>query len=235
MDVIAVTGAITARAAMKAVDHTPIVFAVVVDPVADHVVSDMDRPGGNVTGTTSFDPLQSRKQLELLREVLPTLKRVAILGDQGVSPALIQAGEAEARAMGLDVLAIRVSATGPPLEDVLATLRQDHAEALIVLEEPVVGVLAGEIAQLAAKDHLPTLFAPSRAGAAGLIFYGTSQTQSIRRMATHVDRILKGARPGDLPVERVATYELIVNARTAREIGVVIPPGVLGRADRVIP
>ena len=233
-DVIAVTGAVTARAAMKAVSGIPIVFAVVVDPVADRVVSEMERPGGNVTGTTSFDPQQAGKQLELLREVFPTIKRVAILGDQGVSPALINASEAQGRSMGLEVLPIRMSATNPPLEEVFATFRQNHSEALIVLEEPVVGVLANSIAELAAKDRVPTLFAPSRVAAGGLLAYGTSQVQSIRRMAAYVDKILKGARPGDLPVERVAPYELIVNAKTAREIGVVIPAGVLDRADRVI-
>jgi len=233
VDVIAVTGAITARAATQAVSGIPIVFAVVVDPVADDLVSNTQRPGTNLTGTTSFDPQQAKKQLELLREVLPTIKRVAILGDQGVSPALINACKAQATAMGLEVLPIRVSATNPHLEDVFATLREKHSQALIVLEEPVVGVLAGDIAALASKDRLPTLFAPSRAAAGGLLTYGTSQVQSIRRMAAYVDKILKGARPGDLPVERVTAYELVVNARTAREIDVIIPPSVLKRADRI--
>ena len=115
-----------------------------------------------------------------------------------------------------------------------ATLRQERTDALVVLEEPVVGVYANEIAELAAKDRLPALFAPSRAAAGGLIAYGTSQVQSIRRMASYVDKILKGAKPGELSVERVAPYELIVNLKTAREIGVMIPPEVLKRADRVI-
>jgi len=234
VDIIAVTGAVTARAAMKVVNGVPIVFAVVVDPVADQVVSNMDRPGGNITGTTSFDPLQPKKQLELLKEVIPGIKRVAILGDQGVSPALINASEAQATAMGLEVLPIRVSSTNPPLENVFATLHNSRTGALIILEEPVVGVLANRIAGLAAKDRLPTLFAPSRVAAGGLIAYGTSQVQSVRRMAGYVDKILRGSLPGDLPVERVTTYELFINAKTAREIGVVIPPGVLQRADRVI-
>lgn len=234
MNVIAVTGAVTARAAVKAVRDIPLVFAVVVDPVADHVVTNMERPGGNLTGTTSFDPQQAEKQLRLLIEVLPAIKRVAILGDAGVSPALLNASEAQARAMGLEALPLRITATNPPLQDVFGTLRQRRCEALIVLEEPVVGVLADSIAELAAKERLPTLFAPSRAAAGGLICYGTSQVQSIRRMAAYVDRILRGARPGDLPVERVVAYELIVNARTAGRIGVVIPPKVLDRADRVL-
>jgi putative tryptophan/tyrosine transport system substrate-binding protein len=234
VDVIAVTGAVTARAAMKANPGVPIVFAVVVDPVADHVVSSMDHPGGNITGTTSFDPQQAERQLRLLMEILPTLKRVAILGDQGVSPALIKASEAQASAMGLDALPIRLSAAGPPLEEVFDTLRQKQADAVVILEEPVVGVLADRIAALASNARLPTLFAPSRVAAGGLVSYGTSQVQSIRRMASYVDKIMKGATPGDLQVERVAPYELIVNLKTARQLGVAIPPDVLKRADRVI-
>lgn len=234
LDVIVVTGAVTARAAIKAVSGVPIVFAVVVDPVADHVVSNMEHPGGNVTGTTSFDPQQAEKQLRLLRDVLPAIKRVAILGDQGVSPGLINASAAQAQAMGLETLSFRVAAPSPPLEEVFAAIRQKQADALVVLEEPVVGVYANSIAELAAKDHLPTLFAPSRVAAGGLIAYGTSQVQSIRRMAAYVDKILKGAKPGDLPVERVAPYELIVNLKTAREIGVTVSPEVLKRADQVI-
>lgn len=234
VDVIAVTGAVTARAANKAVSDIPIVFAVVVDPVADHVVPNLERPGGNLTGTTSFDPQQAKKQLEFLGEVIPTLKRVAILGDQGVSEALIKASEAQAQAMGLQALLFRVAAPNPNLEEVFASVRQQHADALLVLEEPVVGVYANEIAELAAKDRLPTLFAPSRVAAGGLIAYGTSQVQSIRHMAAYIDKILKGAKPGDLSVERVAPYELVVNLKTAREIGVTIPPKVLKRADQVI-
>lgn len=234
MDVIAVTGAVTARAAMKSLTGIPIVFAVVVDPVADQVVSNMEHPGGNSTGTTSFDPDQPEKQLRLLREVLPTLERLAILGDQGVSPALISASEAQARAIGLEVLPLRLTTSTPPLAEVFATLRQRGTQAVLVLEEPVVGVLASQIAELAAQNRLPTLFAPSRAGAGGLIAYGTSQVQSIQRMATYIDRILKGAKPADLSVERVAPYELILNLKTAREIGVVIPSDIIKRADRVI-
>jgi putative tryptophan/tyrosine transport system substrate-binding protein len=234
VDIIAVTGAVTARAANKAVADIPIVFAVVVDPVADNVVASLERPGGNLTGVTSFDPQQARKQLELLKEVIPGLKRVAILGDQGVSEALMKASEAQAQAMGLQTQRIRVAAPSPDLEGAFAALRQEHADALLILEEPVVGVYAKRIAELAARDRLPTLFAPSRVNAGGLISYGTSQVESISRMATYVDKVLKGARPGELSVETVTRYELIVNLKTAQEIGVTIPPGVLKRADRVI-
>jgi putative tryptophan/tyrosine transport system substrate-binding protein len=234
VDVLAVTGAVTARAARKAVTDLPVVFTVVVDPVADNVVPSLERPGGNLTGVTSFDPQQATKQFELLREVVPAVKRVAILGDQGVSEALMRASEEQARALGLQPQRIRVAGPSPALEGVFAAIRREHADALLVLEEPVLGVQANRIAELAATDRLPTVFAPSRAGAGGLLSYGTSQVEAIRRMTTYVDKILKGAKPGDLPVETVKRYELIVNLKTAKEIGVTIPPDVLKRTDRVI-
>jgi putative tryptophan/tyrosine transport system substrate-binding protein len=133
VDIIAVTGAVTARAAKKAVKDVPIVFAVVVDPVADNVVPNLERPGGNLTGTTSFDPQQAKKQLQLLKETIPGLRRVALLGDQGVSEALIKAGEAQAQAMGLQTLRLRVAAPNPDLEGAFASFRQEQADALLIL------------------------------------------------------------------------------------------------------
>jgi len=234
VNVLAVTGAVTARAAKKAVTDIPIVFAVVVDPVADNVVPSLERPGGILTGVTSFDPKQATKQIQLLMEVIPGLKRVAILGDQGVSEALIKASEEQARTLGLQPQRLRVTGPSPDLEAAFAAFKKERAEALLVLEEPVLGVQATRIAEMAAKDRLPTLFAPSRAAAGGLLAYGTSQVEAIRHMAAYVDKVLKGAKPSELPVEKVTRYELIVNQKTAREIGVAIPPEVLKRADQVI-
>ena len=234
VDVLAVTGAVTARAAKKAATGLPIVFAVVVDPVADGVVADLEHPGGNITGTTSFDPQQARKQLELMKEAIPGLKRVALLGDQGVSEALINASQAQAQALGLQPLRLRVAAPNPDLEGAFAAIKREHSEALLVLEEPLVGVQAKKIAELAARDRLPTLFAPSRVGAGGLLAYGTSQAASIRRMAAYIDKIVNGSKPSDLPVERVIPYELVVNLKTAREIGVTVPAEILKRADRLL-
>jgi putative ABC transport system substrate-binding protein len=234
VDLVAVTGAVTARAARKAVTNVPIVFAVVVDPVADNVVPRMETPGGSLTGVTSFDPQQATKQFELLKEVIPRLKRVAILGDQGVSEALIHASEEQALGLGLQPQPLRLAGPTPDLEAAFASIRQSQADALLVLEEPVLGVHASRIAELAAKNRLVTLFAPSRVGAGGLLSYGTSQVEAIRHMAMYVDKILKGAKPGDLSVETVKRYELIVNLKTARAIGITIPPEVLKRADLVI-
>lgn len=234
VDVIAVTGAVTARAAKKAVTDIPIIFSVVVDPVADKVVASFERPGGNMTGVTSFDPQQATKQLEILQQVIPGLKRVAILGDQGVSEALMLGGEEQARALGLQSQRFRVAAPNPDLEGAFTAMKQQNAEALLVLEEPVPGVYAKTIAELAAKNRLPTMMAPSRVAAGGLIAYGTSQTEAIRHMTEYVAKILKGAKPAELAVERLARYELIVNLKTAHEIAIAIPPELLNRADRVI-
>jgi len=234
VDVLAVTGAVTARAAKEAAPDTPIVFAMVVDPVADNVVSRLALPGGNLTGVTSFDPQQARKQLELLKEALPGLKRVAILGDQGVSEALMIASEAQARELGLQSQRLRLAASNLDLEGAFATIMQAHADALLVLEEPLLGVHAKRIAELAATDRLPTMFAPSRVSAGGMFAYGTSQVESVRHMASYVDRILKGAKPGGLSVDTVTRYELIVNLKTAGDIGMTISPAILKRADRVI-
>jgi len=234
LDVLVVTGAVTARAAKKAVTDIPIIFAIVIDPVAGNVVPSVERPGGKMTGVTSFDLPQATKQFTLLKEVIPDLKRVAILGDRGVSEVLIRASEEQARALGLQPQPLRVAGPSPDLEGAFAAIKQEHAGALVVLEEPVLGVYATKIAELAAKDHLPTVFPPSRVAAGGLMCYGTSEVEAIHRMAVYVDKVLKGAKPGELPVETVTRYELIVNLKTAREIGVTIPPEVLKRADQVV-
>jgi putative ABC transport system substrate-binding protein len=234
VDVLAVTGAVTARAAKKAVSNIPVVFAVVVDPVADGVVFSMEHPEANLTGVTSFDPQQATKQFQVFRQVIPRLKRVAILGDEGVSEALIQASEAQARALGIETQRLRLAGPNPDLEAAFDSMRREHVDGLLVLEEPLLGVYANRIAELAAKDHLPSLFAPSRVSSGGLIFYGTSQVEAIQRMTGYVDRILNGVKPSELPVEQVARYDFIVNLKTAQNLGLTIPPEVLKRADRVI-
>src|SRR5579871_368951 len=142
LDVLAVTGAVTARAARNGTSDIPIVFSVVVDPVADRVVSNLERPGGNVTGVTTFDPTQASRQFELLRQVIPAMKRIAILGDQGVSDALIKAADEQARGLGLQPHLIRLSGPNPDLEAAFAAIKQQQADAVLVLEEPVLGVHA---------------------------------------------------------------------------------------------
>lgn len=230
VDIIVGVGAVVARAVKSATTTIPIVFEVVIDPVADGLVASLERPGGNLTGLTTFDPHEARKKLELLKEVLPGLARVALLGDQALRDT--KGHEEQARALGLQPQSLKIAGASPDLEDVFQAMRRASAGALLVLGQPATAIHGRRIAELAAKHRLPTLFSSPDAG--GLIYYGTSLVEVSRRMAAYVERILKGAKPADMPVEVATKQELVVNLSTAREIGVTIPPEVLKRADRVI-
>jgi putative ABC transport system substrate-binding protein len=146
----------------------------------------------------------------------------------------MKASEEQAGALGIQSQRLRVSAPTPDLVGAFAAIRREHADAVVVLEEPVVAMHAQTIAELAAKSHVPAMFTPLRADAGGLVAYGTRLADGMRAMAKYVDKILKGTKPGDLAVETLRHYELTVNLKTAREIGVTIPPEVLKRADQVI-
>ena len=234
VDVIAVLGAVTVRGVQKAAGDVPVVFAVVVDPVADGLVTDVEHPGANTTGVSTFDPQQPRKQLELLKAVLPGIERVAFIGDQGVSEALMKASEGAARALGIKSQRLRLSGPTADLEQVFAAVRQEHADAVVALEEPAVAANAEKIAALALRERLPALFSPVRAEAGFLLAYGTSVVDGMRGMAPYIDKILKGAKAGDLPVQALRNYDLTVNLRTARALGIKVPPEVLKRANHVI-
>lgn len=234
VDVICVQGAVTVLALKKVIASIPIVFGIVADPVAAGMVSNVERPGGNVTGISSFDPQQSRKQLELLTQVIPGLARVAILGDQGVPEIFERGYEVAARALDLQPQWLRLTGPAPDLDGAFAAFRRERADALLVLEVPITGIYRKRIAELAARDRLPTLFARDWADAGGLIAYGTSVVDAVGRIPAYMDKILKGAKPGDVPVEVVALYKLIINLNTAHEIGVTIPPKVLKQADQII-
>jgi ABC-type uncharacterized transport system, periplasmic component len=219
---------VVARAAKSATTTIPVVMAVVIDPV--NLVA--ERPGGNLTGLTTFDPQEARKKLALLQEVVPGLARVALLGDQALRDTK---GHAEqARALGLQPQSLTIAGASADLEAVFQAIRREHADALLVLELPATVIHRKRIAELAAQQRLPTLFAGGSSDAGGLLGYGTRVTEAARRLAAYVDRIVKGAQPADLPFEVVVRPELIVNLKTAQEIGVTIPPEVLKRADRVI-
>ncbi len=227
-DILVGVGAVVARAAMSATTTIPIVIAVVIDPA--NLVA--ERPGGNLTGLTTFDPQEARKKLALLQEVVPGLARVAILGDQAVRDTK---GHAEqARALGLQPQSLTIGGASPDLEGVFQAIRREHADALLVVELPATVMHRKRIAELAARQQLPTLFSGGSSDAGGLLGYGTRVTEAARRMAGYVDRIVKGAHPADLPFGVVERPELIVNLKTAQQIGVKIPPSVLARADKVI-
>jgi putative ABC transport system substrate-binding protein len=234
VDVIAVLGAVTVRGVQKAARDVPVVFAVVVDPVADGLVTQLEHPGANTTGVTTFDPQQPAKQLELLKKVLPRLERVAFIGDQGVSEALMNASEGAARALGIRSQRLRLSGPTADLEKIFAAVRQEHADAVVALEEPAIGANAEKIAALALKYRIPAVYSPLRAEAGFLFAYGTSLTDGMRGMASYIDKILKGAKPGDLPVQALRNYELTVNLKTSRALGIEVPAEVLKRANHVI-
>lgn len=231
VDVIAVIGAVTVRAARQATTNIPIVFAIVVEPIGDHMTPDLERPSGNVTGVTTFDPGQARTQLQFLKAVKPDLERLAILSDLGVSECMSNSNKQAALDLGLKPQVIRVKGPSPDYLQVFRTMQCDGVQALIVLEEPINVSCRKEIADLALTGRLPTVFAREQAEAGGLIAYGTSLREAARQMAPYVDKILKGAQPGDLPIRTVLKHELVVNLRTAYALGVTIPDDLIKRAD----
>lgn len=238
VDVIVAVGAIGVEAAQKATAKIPIVFAAVLDPVSLGYAATLERPGRNITGIMSFDPKQAGAQFETLREVIPNLARVAILSDQDVPRTdgwnpLERLNDAAARATGLRPQWVRVKAPTPDLDAAFAAMLGEQAEALLVLEVPVTLLNLKPIADLAAKHRMPSMF-PGGWPNDGLITFGTSINDAVPRIAGYVDRILKGAQPGSMPIEAALRRELIVNLKTARNIGITISPELLKRADRVI-
>jgi putative ABC transport system substrate-binding protein len=208
----------------------------VIDPLATGFVTSLARPGGNITGLSVMAPELVGKQLEILKEVVPQVSRVALLGNPantGTAPQLRHAQDA-ARALGIRLQPLE--ARGPSeIDSAFAAMTSEQAGALIVLLD---GMLIGErahIADLAARHRLPALYGiTDHAEAGGLIAYGPSVFDRFRRAASFVDKILKGTKPGDLPVEQPTKFELVVNVRTANALGLTIPPSVLARVDRVI-
>ena len=234
VDAIAVIGAVTVRAVRQATQSIPIVFAVVVEPIGNELATDLRRPGGNVTGVTTFDPQQARTQLQLMQAVRPELKRVAIVSDLGVSECLSNSNRQAAQDLGLQPQIVGVEGPSPEYEKAFSLMDEEQAEALIVLEHPINQQHRKTIADLAAARRWPTVFPISMVDAGGLFAYGTSLREAAKHMAGYVDKVLKGARPGELPIEAALSHELVVNLKTARALGVTVPPELLKRADQVI-
>jgi putative ABC transport system substrate-binding protein len=235
-DMIVAAGATAVRAAQGATTDIPIVFAGVVDPVATGLVTDWARPGGNLTGATTFDPQQARQQLEFLKEIIPGLERVALLGDTGAAPAMFHVNEEAARSLGLQpqILKVERGAASPDFDGAFETASKAGAGAVVVLSTPVTTPNRRRIAESAIKHRLPTLSPREHADAGGLISYGTGFSEATRRAATYVDKILKGAKPGELSIQSVKQHEIIINLKTAGEIGLRVPSGALSRATQVI-
>jgi len=207
------------------------------DPVRMGVITSLARPGGNVTGVAlEVSPDIVGKQVDWLKELLPRSTRLGLI----VNPAMpghepfVRAVEAAASKLGLHVLKTLVQSAAD-VESALARIKQERAEMLLVLPDPVLYTLSQRIGDLAITNHLPVAYSFGElAQAGGVLAYGPSLTEQYHRAATFVDRILKGAKPGDLPVEQPTKFELVINLKTAKAFGLTIPPSLLLRADQVI-
>lgn len=242
VDVIVVMGAVTVAAARKATQTKPIVAGAVVDLVAMGIVTSLERPDGNITGVSTFDPQQPAKQFEMLKDLLPKLSRVAILSDQNIprpSPlpalnAFEQSNDAAARALGLEPHWVHVKGPKPDLDGAFRAMADRGIQALLVLEVPVTLQNTQAIADLAVQHRIPAMFPGGTSAAGGAITYGTTILDTVPRIAAQVDRILKGAKVADVPAERIDRREFIINARAARDSGLEIPRRIMDRADRVV-
>ena len=232
---IIVVGGFQALAAKRATTTIPIVMAVAPDPVGTGLVASLARPGGNVTGFASLSDALPGKWMELLKETLPRVSRVAVLWDPATSADLVRDSEAAARALGVRLQTLKV---GRP-EDVgtaFAEAQKNRAEGLVVLASAFFQAHRTRLVELAAKHRLPTMYFNEDfvVGSGGLMSYSADFKDLFRRSATYVDKILKGAKPADLPVEQPTKFELVINLKTAKALGLAIPRSLLLRADQIL-
>lgn len=235
VDVILADGAPAVLAARGASAQVPVIMTLVGDPLAAGLVTSLTRPGGNVTGVNTFSPDASARRVELIVQILPKLSTLAILWDPKSRAMLADLGATQAAAHARRLRVVLVEVPGPrDIEQVFAAMKQADAGALLVLE-PVGPLYQTRIAGAAAKREVPTFWTQGEfLDLGGVLAYGAGTRDLFRRAAALVDRILRGARPADLPVERAPRFELTVNLATARALGLAIPREVYGRADRVI-
>jgi len=236
LDVIVATTTPSVLAAKKASATIPIVFVSVADPVASGLVASLARPGGNITGLTILAPELSGKRLELLKEAVPKATRVAFLWNSA-NPAqglLWKESQAAAQELRLQLQSLEVRSSND-FENAFEAALMERAQALITAPEPLINTHLKRIVEFAAKNRLPAMYAgPEVVDAGGLMSYAPDYTHQYRRAATYVDKILKGAKPGDLPIEQPTKFEFVINLKTAKQIGLTIPQSILYRADKVI-
>jgi putative ABC transport system substrate-binding protein len=236
VDVIVTSGPTMTRAAQQATATIPIVMAFDPDPVGNGFIASLARPGRNITGLSSLSPELSGKQLELLKEIVPRLSRVAVLGtsaEPGNAQTLREI-ELAAEAFGVKLQYLDI-ADSRDIGPAFRAANKEHAGAMLVLQTPFFNPNRKRIAELALQNRLPAIYPQSEwVGDGGLMSYGVSFAALYHRAATYVDKILKGAKPADLPVEQPTTFEFIINLKSAKQIGLIIPPNVLARADKVI-
>jgi putative ABC transport system substrate-binding protein len=237
VDLILAPNNVAIRAAVKATTSIPIVMVSSIDPVEAGYVKSFTHPGGNITGLTSISRDLSAKRVELLIELLPKISRFSILWDaDGPGPAIgFRKYEAAAHAFKLEMRSLEVRGPKPDFEKAFEGAKAARAEALIVVQNPLISQYAKQVFELAIKNRLVSMTEEGQfVDAGGLISYGANVADLYRRAATYAGKILKGAKPSDLPVEEPNQFELIINLKTAKKIALTIPLTVLGRADRVI-
>jgi putative ABC transport system substrate-binding protein len=234
--VIVTTGTTGSLAAKQATSTVPIVMTTGGDPVREGLIASLARPGGNITGLTSISTDLAGKRLELLTETIGKLTRVGVLlnpGDPSSSGSLAET-EAAARALGVEVQALEVRSPDD-FETAFKAASRRRVQALIILQNSLINSQRTRILELATKNRLPTMFGEAaQVESGGLMSYAPNSAELFRRAATYVDKILKGAKPADLPVEQPMKFEFVINLKAAKQIGLTIPPNVLARADRVI-
>jgi putative ABC transport system substrate-binding protein len=236
LDIIVTGGGAATRSAKDATKTIPIVMTQDTDPVGNGFVASLARPGGNITGLSTYAPELSGKRLETLRQAVPKLSRLAVLGTSTYpgNAQVLREIEPAAKAFGvklqyLDVLNFK------DIETAFRAARTKRADGVLTLNSPVLSFQRTQLIDLAAKNQLPVIYHQGRfVEEGGFMYYGVNLLDLDRRSATYVDKILKGAKPADLPVEQPTNFELIINLKAARQMGLTIPPNVLARADRVI-
>jgi putative ABC transport system substrate-binding protein len=236
VDVIVTAAPSSTRAAKKATSTIPIVMAFDNDPVGSGVVASLARPGGNITGLATLAPEISGKQLELLKEIVPRLSRVAVFGTSTQPGYAQQLREVELAAGAFGVKLQYLDVLDPKdIETAFQAAGKGRADAVLVLASPILESHRKQVADFAAKNRLPAIYHVAEfVEAGGLMSYGVSFIDLYRRAATYVDKILKGAKPADLPVEQPIKFEMVINLKAAKQISLTIPPNVLARADKVI-
>jgi putative tryptophan/tyrosine transport system substrate-binding protein len=236
VDVLLVPNVPAALAAKQATTTIPVVLVGVSDPVGNGLVASLARPGGNITGVAVLQPEVVGKQLEFLKDVLPTVSRVAVLRNPANPAHARMVREADGAAQALGVQLHLLEARGPEAFDsAFAAMTKAHAGALLVFGDAMLLQHRSRLADLAAASHLLTMYNLREfVEAGGLLSYGTSLPDTWRRAATYVDKILKGAKPADLPVEQPTKFELVINLKTAQALGLTMPPSLLLLADEVI-
>ena len=236
VDIIVTSSSASARAAKKVTTTIPIVMAYSGDPFRDGLVASLARPGGNVTGLTNLSGELSGKLLELLKEILPTLARVAVLPNPTGSRGDLKEMQAAAPSLKLQLQILDVR-TADDFARAFEEATKARAGALAVMQDPTGLYIANrrQIVELAVKNRLPAIYPRiDYANAGGLMSYAANENEMFRRAATYVDKILKGRKPAELPVEQPTKFELVINLKAAKQIGLTIPPNVLARAERVI-